>query len=481
MTTSQQATGGQDRHVGLSVRTEEGAVTAQTTALAVPSTSGTFKALVESVLSVAALVFSNKRPALAIQAIRDRLVVKGGGVPLIMNIAFEPNAVRARDGVIVDVNPVGRTRLSGQKIEVKPLLVDTEGLEYIVLNHLADGQVDPRSAGSFQCLLLWPEKEEGKKLDWKKPFKAIPLGLAERSILDRYNTHVAGSDMAKRKGWSRIEPIDHSFDRTGQCLRTWTPTNVREDNKGGRRTVILGYIDGKVVKLDRHNTVELSPDVDPQDPSRVSYGPHVFRFEQWERLIYATCMGRADAVDIIDEELQVEARDSMDPFAALGLTRADASPRNITQAVRRWAGRTRSLDESNPLYVAALQAGVIDGTEPQDTQRVLMTRLGNEAKGKAIEEMETSMASALDSLTRSSKLPDLKGIKGTRSYSVLWKSVGAKDVVVEFINDRLEGGNTFDKGRWFDVEIRRRLITYIADKAEVDIQSEIAKAAKSKA
>lgn len=136
----------------------------------------------------------------------------------------------------------------------------------------------------------------------------------------------------------------------------------------------------------------------------VTHTKQLFRIKRFEeRWIEVVWLGFADEFIPEDRVSLEDVRHEMDAFEILGTSRLLVDWRTIDQSSRKWLNRAYS--KKNPLYVGALNLGLVKESDDQYTKRVELERLWKDAVKFIRLEMIQAAHVAHDQIRQTSKKP----------------------------------------------------------------------------
>lgn len=429
------------------------------TALALPDSVAAAKRMIEDVIDVASIVVHGCDRETARNKMRKRLVMNGDS-PLIAPVLFEGRVIRNRVGDPIDLKIGTTIRIPGLgEVEATPLI--SLGIAYLVKS---EDDEAVRSAGTFHCLVFRP-KGEGK------PYKVLPLGLADSSMLEKWNT------IAQQRGgtWPVIEPIENDLRKSGsrtfvfmpRCLEKKTFKNTEFRFVKGQCKEVdvdndvwhIGFMFGQMLMLSPNSQV---PPTDTVDGHECFVSNHVFRVKIGENSLELTWLGREGEVEVDDRVAVVDVSDSMDSFAVLGTSPKRIDIETIETSSHVWL--YRAFDERNPLYRSALEMGIVQSGDSVDSVRSILENLRTQALKKAIHEMHEAYHETTGLLLRADKRPTIEEILGGRIMKALLHSVTKDDLAAKWIGTKIE--SEFDPCSPFHLALRHWLIMAIARAAD---------------
>ncbi len=446
----------------------------ESTALALPGHVGTVKSLVTNLLQLSAIVTGGDQKAH--NKMRERLVVQSDGVsPQIIPIEFEGQTIHRTDkGVrkVIDVRISSTVHLSGYgEVEVVPLIV--VGINYIVNDN---GWL--RSNGTFHCIVFKPKNDKG-------PFKVLPVGLADPSILSRWNRIV--DDLPERK-WPHIEPISHNLNKNGTRRitlpvgRMWSQTykeTIRFGPEKGKQkhkeVYFIGSIFGKKIQLDDRSQSPPPAKIEGNGQYVYTGQKHVFRIRLLESSIVATWLGREKDVQINECQMDVDVKSEFDPFAVLGTNIMRFNPDRVEKHTAMLL--RRDYDLTNPLYDWALQLGRIESSDSCNLVGPILSDLAREAVVKALDCYKTKLADVWSKLSRVPGMPSAEVMLAGNGPNVVRGTPDSEDAVVCWLNSVIDG--EYNHRSHFHRTIRSWVINFILKKdGYVEKQTESKKASK---
>ncbi len=246
------------------------------------------------------------------------------------------------------------------------------------------------SGGTFQCILFKPLNEGGA-------YKALPIGFAHTSaiatwneIVRRHNELPAFAD----KQWVLITPIPNDLRRPGVRRIAFIPRFDPHTKlvSGHKRRQKLGRHFGQTVYLAPRAE---APELDIQDEKKGFFRPHLFRIKRlWEEGIEVVWLGPEEEVHIEDRMEMEGMRAEMNPFAVLNVIPLYVDWRSVDRLTRKWLNRP--YNESNPLFLAGKELGLIYARDDRVTVRAILEDLWKRAN----EEIQLQMLAACDQTVR---------------------------------------------------------------------------------
>ncbi len=383
----------------------EDAAAKTSTALAAFRAAPTIKAIGRDLARVAATTSDN--PEGARRRWLDRLVMtrdhdgRTTDMPRIVGASFEGQR-QVVDGVedigigtTVNVDDLGR-------IEIQPLFtVLPPSLAYIAASQ--DGTLIPTRR--FYGVLFAPKSEKGA-------FKFVPLELADPMLIARWNGIIdQGIELGtSHKDWPRIEAVETTIGKAGQRLLELTPKYMVEKKFPRRRR-------GEIVK-DRDNKPIMdsewriatrflkavvlhtkSQNLPPSTAGTQPFDTLVFSYVERENSILVMLRGRPGEVDTSTAIATIEeVGEHMNPFDVLATTveRFDAIK------ARAFVDRclATAIDNANPLYVKAIELGLVIEGQTNTVICPQLRTLADEALRKAKSLWDEALKATWEALKR---------------------------------------------------------------------------------
>ena len=371
---------------------------------AIPETVPGANRLIADLIDLAALTDPNPDREVARDKMRGRLVRNAGKHTVhIATIEFEPEI--QSNG---DVHAVAwYSHIPGETKDRKIVPLIYAGPEF--LKHIGNGKYI--SGGTFQCILFAPTSKNGF-------YKALPLGFADVKTIRTWN------DIAERRNaltaykddpWPQIIKIDHELRRPGVRRVRFIPRFDHHANlqSGCSKRQLLGSHYGQKVYLAPKATV---PEPDVIDGQQGFFEKHLFRVKRLkENSIEVVWLGNAKDIKIEDRISIEDVQNEMNPFVVLNTTPIMVDWKTIDQTTRRWVNGNRPYDSKNPIYVAALDLGLVHETDDAILQRAHLEQLWKEAVRLVRTEMIEAAKLAHHKLTIAPNRPSEKEIKGSET------------------------------------------------------------------
>lgn len=293
------------------------------------------------------------------------------------------------------------------------------------------------SGGTFQCVLFSPETKNG-------PYKALPLGMADPKTLRTLNeiaTRRNALPAFKNDQWPIINIIEHELRRPGVRRVRFIPRfDLHADLQSGcKKRQLLGSHYGQKVYLAPKATV---PEPDEKDGVKGFFEKHLFRVKKLkENYIEVVWLGKVGDV-LIEDRISIEdVQNEMNPFVVLNTTPMLVDWKTIDQTTRKWVNGNRPYDQKNPLYLAAIDLGLVHATDDAILKRAHLEQLWKEAVRLVRLEMIEAAKLAHKKLTIAPKKPSVAEIMGdeTRIETLLLYLNEPEDAAANWI------GQAFDK------------------------------------
>lgn len=494
--------------LGVRIPTDSGSGTnanpAGTTAMAVASTAGTFMAMLADATVLAARTsypdeFRKNDPRAeeaSVRRMRSRLVMSAEDPsrPHVAEVAFygRPGHTRhftvfAQDGKAVAgqfpyVELVGMTMLPGrsgrnEEAEVRAHQIrDGLGGFIPVVQVAGDGTVQP--AGKHTCIFFHPEEKKGK--GGKKhtdPMRAMPLGLVHKYLVDRWNEI---GDRARAQGASqnffRIEPIPNALHGSVSILfarplgQPWIP--MFKDERRLEKALeagtlpepdysIAGIVFGKTLVPARRTQLPTIHQLD----AATGCVECVWRVEESENSLTITYVGERGKVG--DMQTRVQNVDAMefDPFAILGLNPSTTSPGGMIVDRAQWLLR-QPLDRNNPLYLGALEHGMVMPDDEETPTRNSMRLMAEMAKVRIERALEDLADQIIGRLTMyKDGRPELSEVLKETTPEALKAAVRMKSGTCQlaaWIGQQIAEDNAFNWSSWLQKKVRREVLIAMA-------------------
>jgi len=397
--------------------------------------------------------------------------------PRIVALVF--NGTRRTVQGVEDLGIAGEYNLPGTgTVEVQPLFVAVDGLDYVVRN--SEGTLVPTR--TFYGTLYAPRGDKG-------PCKFVPVEFADKSLIERWNGLVdLGIQSGTRHGdWPKITHVDLgigrlkrlSFNPLYRLERTY-----KEERRGRtyeRKISTIGSFYGKALQM--HPKSQAVPaDAIEQNQEAWKEGqdlPNTFVFRMTERYgsLELMLLGREGDTNFNSVQIQ-SGVEVLDPFGVLGvsITRFDAD--KMRSQLEDW--KTLAVD-ANPLYKRAMEIGRIVEGMSRASIRVQLEELGREAYRRACQLWNDAVNGAWDEIKRHLRsLPTLEDCLAGSSVEQLNKRLNRDDVLANWISQRL--AESYSHSNLAHRELRRRLIAQaeqIAEKAAKEAKKAAKEAKKA--
>ncbi|MCX6714835.1 MAG: hypothetical protein NTX72_03400 [Candidatus Uhrbacteria bacterium] len=445
------------------------------TALAMPQKNAAAKRVIDEGVDMASIVYADLPPEVARSRMRERLVEVGEMV--IFPIDFTAGVVEKEDGS-PDLKIYATMNIPGVgHVEVQPLI--TLGVNYI--GQTKEGKF--RTLQTFQCLVFRPRFVDPKKPK-ENPYKAFPINFLSPSVLDTWN--FIATQMPSLN-WPTIDHIPNTLRKAGtrtltfapRCLKTLSFTNDKRVKRKGQWVNepvtdsfrIVGYLFGQMLKLHALSDEPVTPALDADGKQRENKeGYQLVELDRRE-YVWSVKLGEGSLeLSLIDlaENYKgdarvpiVEVRNEMDPFAVLGTTPLKMDINTVGDLTRAWVMRV--YDETNPLYVYARDAGLVNIQDSQETMRPIIEDLGRTAVEKGIEDMKATYAEVTSRLSTASDKPSIEEVLNGRLLKAILFRMNKDDAAATWIDSKIEG--SFDPKSPFHMAVRRYVIEMIATKA----------------
>lgn len=450
-----------------------------TVALAEHRATPTIKAIGYDLARVAA--FTSQNPEGARKRWRDRLVMRRDAqgnatdVPWFIGVVFTGS--KATIEGIEDIGIAAFTYVEGLgQIEIQPLF--TVGFDYeLYLN--ADGTYVSRRA--FSGCLFAPIKPHDKV------YKFVPLELADRLLVERYNLIVQqGKQLGTIHGdWPTITPVESKIHRPGSDTMMFAPTRFQRKTWSsevrGRKTnhedIRIGTHFRKVVILDRKSQeiprAAIQSNVDAWNEynagqidaktRNTAQQRFVFRYIEREGSILVSLMGREG--EVVEEPTFTfdDVPDTSNPFEILATTVEEFSP-GVTRTFIETCMRL-PLNKGNPLYLQALALGLVIKGQPRAVVRHALGSLATTAFEKTQKLWLEALNETWQELKRFT-LPILTEClpMGLTLAQAQQARIRRDDAIGVWITNHIVG--EFNRRSPFHLEIRRRLITEAAKRQQ---------------
>ncbi|MEK7451803.1 MAG: hypothetical protein AAB664_00535 [Patescibacteria group bacterium] len=336
---------------------------------------------------------------------------------------------------------------------------------------------------TLPCLLFRPKNEDPKK---KQIYKALPLGLAGKSVLDTWN--FVASNMSGKE-WPIIEEIPNRLRKVGsrkltfapQFLKEKTYRNVRKQfDKGSKKwkdvqvedkVSFIGYLFGQMLKLAPRSQKPIIPVLDENGAPMVTDGrqhmkvdtrKQIWRVKLGEGSLELTLCGVEGEVNFDDRIPIVEVRSEIDSFKVLNTTPLIVDIDTIGQSTHAWLARP--YDDHNPLYVSGLELGLVTEQDSRDTARAILEDLGRNAIEKLRDEMLAIYEETTSRLMTATEKPTIEEVLNGRLLRVMLHRMNKDDAAAKWIESKIEGN--FDPNSPFHMQVRRYVIQMIARAAD---------------
>jgi len=310
------------------------------------------------------------------------------------------------------------------------------------------------SGGTFHCILFRPETKNG-------PYKALPLGMADPKTIATYN------DVARRRNelpgfkhdsWPIITVIEHELRRPGVRRVRFVPRFDLHRNlvTGLAKRQLLGCHFGQPVYLAPRSVV---PEPDRQNGTLGFFEKHLFRVKRLtEKFIEVVWLGKASDITI-EERITIEdVRVEMNPFAVLNVTPMNVNWNTIDQSTLKWVNGSRAYNDTNPIYLAARELGLVHVSDDAILIRAHLEQLWKEAVRLVRAEMIAASNIARQQLMKTLNKPTETEIRGLqKSYKTLLLDLNTPtDAVATWMSRALD--RPFDPNSPFHMHLREWFI-----------------------
>lgn len=433
----------------LSTADEAEVATKTSTALAAFRAAPTIKAIGRDLARVAAFTSDNHEGAR--KRWLERLVMKTDAdgrvtdMPLIVTVAF--NGERRTVNGVVDIGVGAELDIEGMgRVSVQPLF--TVGIGYIGANR--EGTLIPLRM--FTGVLFAPK-------DGKGVFKFVPIELADPMLIARWNSIVEQGEKlgTVHKDWPKIEAIQTSIGKPGQCLSELVPSYLVEKQFErvigyGKRARTVKVTETRIATrflktVILHNRSQIPPveaieaNVVAIEAGAAPTEKFVFAVVERENSLVVTLRGRPGEAFVTDAATTIEeVGEQMNPFDVL-----DTSVERFEAGkAQEFVGRCISMpiNDNNPLYRKAMELGLVIHGQPLAVIGPQLSTLAGEALKKARNLWDEALKATWNDLKRFD-LPKIEDcLDGKKLEEVKRQLNQPEDVVANWITSHIQGEYT---------------------------------------
>ncbi len=470
-------------------------MSSETTAVAVASSAGAFKAITADVVDLLAFQekdYTRKRDAVVARVLARMIMDPSDPAkPLLDQVPFRPDPEARTRGFTVYDTGEGQVveKFFSPSLRVEAMLPDRRSGELVLTNvipaFICDGlrgvipyiKQDDRdnwsSTGKIICMFFHNSKRGG-------PPVAVPLGLVRPNLIEHWNKLVTHPDRAHatRKLFT-IAAIPNVL-RTSTPLLVFTPIGgpwipIWNDPRPVRKAIkdgnplpdpdfeIATRLLGKTVVPARGSDLPAVYDLKDGE----GYLECVFKVIERSTSVMIVYMGELRNMgELEDQTLEVDSVE-FNPFDTLGLVRELASPGRAMLSLKDRLVRG-PLDENNVLYMMGRELLVILPGQPDAVVRSQMRLLGSEAVDKASAQLEQLKQDHIGRLTMPGfpSRPSLEDILGELKPEALKRAAGQRNgdcALATWIAENVEDWDEFNWNSWLHRGVRFGILMSLAN------------------